>query len=271
MDTTQILEAITSLAGVLAAILAWVAKIRWSNEFAKAKDETIKAKEALVEVKDTQLQTLIMNKDEVIRAKEEQITALKIENQSLKELTPMKVREYFLSVRQQIEEYNDLLKSQLEDAKQNIENKNTEIDNLMTEGSQKTQEIKQLVQERNQISEMVAPMQAEITKMRQKYESEDVIIYRLPRIDMSSIIQIDGLYKQLLEVQTKSISTHYSNLFTGILKSYGIMISDSKYFGATITSGKAIALETPDVSNDSTDTEHEDVKKDANDDSIVAG
>lgn len=90
MDLMQTLITIGSLA---AAILAWIAKLRWSKEFERAKNETIKAKEA-------------------------QIAALEREVKSLQDMTPMKLREYFHSVREQLEEYNDELVKQLEQAKE---------------------------------------------------------------------------------------------------------------------------------------------------------
>ena len=42
-NLSSILPALTTLAGLMAAILAWVAKLRWSKEFAAAKDAEIAA------------------------------------------------------------------------------------------------------------------------------------------------------------------------------------------------------------------------------------
>ncbi|MCH7754041.1 hypothetical protein IH970_02795 [candidate division KSB1 bacterium] len=86
---------ITVLASSIAAILAWIAKLLWSKEYIAAKDEVIKAKDAQIEVLNQQIE-------------------------GLKELTPMKIREYFLSVKLQLEEYNDHLKGQLKDSKKKL-------------------------------------------------------------------------------------------------------------------------------------------------------
>jgi len=97
----DIISAIITIGSLIAAILAWVAKLKWSKEFEKAKDETIKAKEA-------------------------QITALEREVKSLQDMTPMKLREYFDSVKLQLEEYNEELQKQLDierSAKENLESK----------------------------------------------------------------------------------------------------------------------------------------------------
>lgn len=98
MDMVSTVITIGSLA---AAILAWVAKLKWSKEFEKAKNETIKAKEA-------------------------QILVLEQQVKSFQDMTPMKLREYFNSVKQQLEEYNEELKKQLDiekAAKENLERK----------------------------------------------------------------------------------------------------------------------------------------------------
>lgn len=106
MTSIQWIYAITALASAVAAILAWVAKLRWAKEYSAAKDETIKAKDA-------------------------QIETLKNEIQNLRELTPMKLREYFLSVKEQLEEYNDKLQEELKTAYVEIEKKDSEIRHLL--------------------------------------------------------------------------------------------------------------------------------------------
>lgn len=68
----------SALASAVAAVLAWAAKLRWSKEYAAAKDE-------------------------VIRAKDAQIELLRNGIENLRSLTPMKIREYFLSVKKQLE------------------------------------------------------------------------------------------------------------------------------------------------------------------------
>lgn len=97
---------ITALASSLAAVLAWASKLWWAKEYSAAKDETIKAKDAQTEV-------------------------LKNEIQSLRELTPMKLREYFMSVKEQLEEYNDKLQGELNTAQEEVKKKDSEIRHLI--------------------------------------------------------------------------------------------------------------------------------------------
>lgn len=102
MDWLVLIYTIAALASALAAVLAWAAKLWWAREFGAAKDE-------------------------IIRAKDAQIELLKSEIQNLKELTPMKIREYFTSVKVQLEEYNELLQRQLNEAQENIRQKDAAI------------------------------------------------------------------------------------------------------------------------------------------------
>lgn len=116
MDWSIILSLITSLVSAIAAVLAWIAKLRWSKEYAAAKDE-------------------------VIRAKEAQIELLKAEIQTLRELSPVKIREYFVSVKTQLEEYIDLQKSQIKDAESALSQKEAQIAQLLYAQEQEAQQL----------------------------------------------------------------------------------------------------------------------------------
>jgi len=87
--TNTILQYSITILSLVAAILAWVSKLKWSKEYSRAKDEIIRLKDAEIE--------------------------------QLKELNPIKIREYFQSVKTQLEEYNDRLQCQLAIAEERIE------------------------------------------------------------------------------------------------------------------------------------------------------
>jgi HD-GYP domain-containing protein (c-di-GMP phosphodiesterase class II) len=105
MDWTTLVSLITAFFSAIAAVLAWAAKLRWSKEYAAAKDEVIKAKESQIEL-------------------------LKIQIQVLQDLSPVKIREYFVSVKTQLEEYIDLQKNQIKDAETELSQKEAQIDQL---------------------------------------------------------------------------------------------------------------------------------------------
>ena len=117
MDSIIWIYAIASICSALAAILAWAAKLWWAKEFREAKNETIKAKEAQIEL-------------------------LKAQIENLRELSPMKVREYFLSVKAQLEEFINDLQRQLQESRVEIEQKSEQIGKLQAEGQAHAVEIK---------------------------------------------------------------------------------------------------------------------------------
>ncbi len=88
MPWTDLIYAGALLASTLAAVVAWLARLRWAKEYRAAKDATIRAKDA-------------------------QIAALEAQLETLRELTPMQLHEYFVSVKAQLEAYNETLKQQV--------------------------------------------------------------------------------------------------------------------------------------------------------------
>lgn len=82
-----------TLASIIAAILAWVAKLRWSKEYTDAKNAVIESKEAS-----------ISEKEEQVKTKQSQIEFLERQIEFFKEQTPQKIREHYKSIQEQLEE-----------------------------------------------------------------------------------------------------------------------------------------------------------------------
>ncbi|MCI0627005.1 MAG: hypothetical protein L0387_36050 [Acidobacteria bacterium] len=112
MEGTTLIYAIAAALSGLSAVLAWLAKLRWSKEFIAAKDEIIKAKQA-------------------------QIDQLNGQIKQLQDLTPMTIEEYFHSVVRQLEGNINWLKDQLVEAETKSQEKvkelNQQIDHLQQE------------------------------------------------------------------------------------------------------------------------------------------
>ena len=149
---------ITVLASSLAAVLAWLAKLRWSKEFAAAKDATIEAKDA-------------------------QIDGLKREIESLRELTPMKLREYYLSIKQQLEEYIEALHQQLAGAKAEIEAKNAAIATLRTQGTMQSQHLQGLERDRDALQQKTSALEHQLKQI----EADALGIPRIPELDLEAV------------------------------------------------------------------------------------
>jgi hypothetical protein len=162
MDPLSTLAVIVSGA---AAVLAWLAKLRWSKEYGAAKDA-------------------------VIKAKEEQIQLLKMEVESLQRMTPMKIREYFESVKKQLEEYNDRLQSEVAAAEELLRHKDVRLSQL--EAQLQVTDTEVLSSLARVSSAAHAPFIAGASEIKLKFES-------MEDFSPESILEKVPELKQLLE------------------------------------------------------------------------
>lgn len=158
---------ITAVSAVISALVVAF----WGKEFAAAKDEIIKAKEAQNEVLRLSQNQISSSKDEIIKVKEERIASLEAEMVSLRELNPMKLREYFLSVKEQLEEYNSDLLTQLGQAQGTIKDKDLEISALKKNTTSSKVEVEKLEAERKAIESFVANLQGKLKNLRHTQSS----------------------------------------------------------------------------------------------------
>jgi hypothetical protein len=143
-DWIFVILILTALFNAVGGVLAWGARLWWGREYGAAKDETIRAKESQIANLNSHIEKLGAAQAEIIRAKEAQIELMKIEIQNLRELTPMKLREYFVSVKQQLEEYNEMLQKELVD--------NTKrVAELEAGGQAREAEVNQLLDEKAEL------------------------------------------------------------------------------------------------------------------------
>lgn len=211
MDIIQVISAISALFSALAAVLAWIAKIKWAKEFSEAKDETIRAKEAQIQIKEAQLQTVLMTKDQIIQAKDAQIETLDKELKLLQELSPMKLREYNIAVRSQLEEYNDLVCQKLEDAKTEIANKNSEIESLKVEGSKNLEVISKLTKEKEKISSLAEGLENTILDIStlQKSKNKNHLVLYLFLLSNTKLNDQYKYYSELSKLLSKDVSQDF--------------------------------------------------------------
>ncbi|NOQ25115.1 MAG: hypothetical protein GQ564_07100 [Bacteroidales bacterium] len=170
ITTEQIITAIS----LLGAILAWIAKIRWSKEYKNAKDEIIKSKDSLI----TQLNESI---------------------KFYKDMTPMKIKEYFDSVKLQMEEYNQLLLEQLENAENEIREKENKINDFLKNETEKKVEITKLNTEKKKI------------KIKVKALEEELHEIKFGEFDLPELSKIDSEQFELLEDSARKLGEQLAN------------------------------------------------------------
>jgi len=187
MNFSEIAQLSATVASALAAVLAWVAKLRWSKEYAAAKEEIIKSKGAQLTIKDEQirmLRTLIESKDEAITARKAENSVLCRELDSLLELTPMKIKEYFLSVKSQLEAYNESLKNELQNTIAELQEKDRQLKCFRTHlDAQQEFSIETVQEDRREL-------QAKIAIMGAQAKQSNSILAKLEMVDKKDIPKV---------------------------------------------------------------------------------
>jgi hypothetical protein len=144
----KILSGVTPFVVAIGGILLYVSQLRWSKKFIAAKDEIIKLKDAEIATVRAQAGAVSITKDETIKEKDAEIANLKThisnlasnhaeliktkegliiilerEIKSLQDFNSMKLKEYFITTKVMLEEYNNSLQKQFTETKNAIEMK----------------------------------------------------------------------------------------------------------------------------------------------------
>jgi chromosome segregation ATPase len=159
MNIPYINEIITIIS-LLAAVLAWLAKLRWSKEYSQAKDE-------------------------IIRSKDAQIETLKLQVQNLMDLNPVKLKEYYSAVKEQLEKYNDLLKEQLAAAKKEIEIMQNSITHMKGKEEENQEKISKLSDEKEKLERNVQDLEGSLFGVETKSLNETIT--ELPEMDSKKL------------------------------------------------------------------------------------
>lgn len=152
MYTSPMLQTIVTILSLIAAILAWIAKIKWSKEYAAAKDEVIRAKDAQIETKNSE------------------IGSLKTILEQQREMTSTKMREQFLSMKVALEEYVDELKTKLEGALKENDRIVAELGARTSKSAEDAQSIQSLIKERAVLKSKVEDLEASAKRLARTFD-----------------------------------------------------------------------------------------------------
>lgn len=141
MTPLEITLTLTAAANAAAAVLAWLAKLRWSKEYQDATNRIIQAKDAIIDAKDTEIAVLQRYTD------------------TLQQLNPKEVAEWYEGMKTVFKEYTDSLHSQLTTANQRIES-------LEAGGKQKDDDVRKSKEAHQQLSSYVFQMEAALSQHR---------------------------------------------------------------------------------------------------------
>lgn len=145
---------VVSILALILSIITWLAKLKWSREFEKAKN-------AQIENLESQLKQLAAAKDETIKAKDAQIETLKAHAQNLIELSPAKLKDHMAGISEILEKRIDVSNedlarkaAELKAAEERIitlQTKPDEVESAEKEQQELTTEVEQL---RNRIEQL---------------------------------------------------------------------------------------------------------------------
>lgn len=138
--TETTLFAGAALASAIAAIIAWIAKLRWSREYKAVIEQQLCAK------------------DEVISLLEKRIA-------TIQEMNPIAIREYYLSVKSQLEEYIKALQTKLDEKSLEVETNQADIQRLAAAGESHKEEVARLRVDRDQLQLELALLRAALDKV----------------------------------------------------------------------------------------------------------
>jgi chromosome segregation ATPase len=189
----ETLYAIITGLSIISTILAWIAKIRWSKEYALAKDEIIKSKEAEI----TSVKEQLKIKDELIKVKESQI-------EHLNSLNPPKLKEYYDSIKSGLEAYNDTLKEELEKSKINFSNTIEKLNKLEPENQTNKLLIETLSSEKDELRQKIDMLSKQIEMQNQTLEATKKIYsntYSLSGVGLKRQQNLDN--EQIIEMLRK--------------------------------------------------------------------
>lgn len=113
MDTQTLIQYLITFFSIIAAIIAWTAKLRWSKEYRDATNR-------LIQAKDAEISTLKSQSERLEKSKDAEIQILQHQIEKLEKLNPKELIEWYEGLKKFSEEYVEQLRRQLEEAKQKI-------------------------------------------------------------------------------------------------------------------------------------------------------
>ena len=204
MNIETVIQSLTSLGAVLAAILAWIAKLQWSKEFSKAKEATIRAKEAQIRILENSLEEFKKIKEAQIKTKEEEIKILKsshqtlinikdqeinIKNQEMENILAIaspKLQEYIEFTKVQLELQNDKLNLRVKELEEAMNDKNKLIKSYKDNELNHLEEIEELEKQRIKLDNKLSETINEKEELQNTLESVEIISEANPNKDINT-------------------------------------------------------------------------------------
>jgi hypothetical protein len=123
----------------------------------------------------------------LLAAKEAELAALRGELDALRELAPIKIREFFLTTRRHLRDYCALLQQTYDDARREIARCDAELARRQGEGTWNAEATKGLILRREELAEAVRGLKGGLRELQHQCEYPDNIIVKLPAVNPASV------------------------------------------------------------------------------------
>lgn len=148
-----VIQAVGALAAAAAAVLAWVAKIRWSEQYREAKE--------------AQIQTLKTAIEQLEATKEVQIEVYKARLESLRQLDSRALRERFLAQKNSLEEMLEEREEYAERVQRRLNEAEEAIEELKSEKQLTQAELKKAAAAKERLEAEIATLRSRLEEARE--------------------------------------------------------------------------------------------------------
>lgn len=229
-----------TLGSIIAAIFAWVAKIRWSKEYSYAKDAVISSKEAQIEL-------------------------VERENRSLREQTPEKLLERYKTIQKHLEDTLEKMGNELQAKEDLLDSTSKNEESLKDEIEKRENQIKKLRRELGEAQ--LAQASAKRLSLLSLDLGESAFQYRMDKYNsdmMDEYIDNEDRYTHLPDEPT------IKNMVEWFLENYkdpvdGVPWNDGEYYyvyGGPYHADEELWDHFPDANEDDIEKAVEEIESD---------
>ena len=209
MSAIELLQLLTALASAGAAGLLWRTRARLLRQAEGLEAERLQAKDA-------------------------QIAALSREAEALRELTPIKIREYLIETHAQLRAYCQAIEEGYRSARKEIERCNAQITQRQDQGEWRAEDIDQLVQRREALLEMARTIKPELRELQHQCEFPEDFTIKIARMFPEAIEHLTGAYLALAKELPLDRTGELPALSGRVVQSFKYRLDQSTLFSSTL-------------------------------------
>lgn len=124
---------------------------------------------------------------DILAAKDAELAALKRELDALRELGPVRMREFFLTTRRQLKDFCALLAEGYEGARRELGRCETELARLRDTGAMASEAFRTLTLRREELAAAVTAMKPGLRELQHQSDYPDPVTLKLPTVNPAAI------------------------------------------------------------------------------------